>query len=261
MLLDQYRKKSKLFRTKVLLAPLGDDFRYCEYTEWDLQFKNYQQLFDYMNSQSKFKVKIQFGTLSDFFDALDKADETQRDKGQSMFPVLSGDFFTYADRDDHYWSGYFTSRPFYKRMDRIMESHLRAAEILYYFALRQAHKYKIDKFLSSSLYTTLTEARRNLGLFQHHDAITGTAKDWVVVDYGTRLFHSLMVLEKIIGTSAFFLILKDKLTYDSYSSDTFLEMDLKQKSQDSLPQKNIIRLSAEPRLIKRAQQEEQGKGF
>ncbi|XP_023068028.1 alpha-mannosidase 2 isoform X1 [Piliocolobus tephrosceles] len=249
MLLDQYRKKSKLFRTKVLLAPLGDDFRYCEYTEWDLQFKNYQQLFDYMNSQSKFKVKIQFGTLSDFFDALDKADETQRDKGQSMFPVLSGDFFTYADRDDHYWSGYFTSRPFYKRMDRIMESHLRAAEILYYFALRQAHKYKIDKFLSSSLYTALTEARRNLGLFQHHDAITGTAKDWVVVDYGTRLFHSLMVLEKIIGTSAFFLILKDKLTYDSYSSDTFLEMDLKQKSQDSLPQKNIIRLSAEPRYL------------
>ncbi|XP_045422411.1 alpha-mannosidase 2 isoform X3 [Lemur catta] len=246
MLLDQYRKKSKLFRSKVLLAPLGDDFRYCEYTEWDLQFKNYQRLFDYMNSQPQFNVMIQFGTLSDYFDALDKAAANQKEKSQSMFPILSGDFFTYADRDDHYWSGYFTSRPFYKRMDRIMESHLRAAEILYYVALRRAEKYKINKFLSSSHYKSLTEARRNLGLFQHHDAITGTAKDWVVVDYGIRLFHSLIVLEKIIGSSAFLLILKDKHLYDSYSSDTFLDMDSKQKSQDSLPQKNIISLSAEP---------------
>ncbi|KAF3813003.1 hypothetical protein GH733_019056 [Mirounga leonina] len=186
MLLDQYRKKSKLFHTTVVLAPLGDDFRYCERIEWDHQYKNYQLLFDYMNSHPEYNVKIQFGTLSDYFDALDKEDVTIRKNSQSMFPVLSGDFFTYADRDDHYWSGYFTSRPFYKRMDRILESHLRAAEILYYFTLKQAQKYKISKFLSSPHYMALTEARRNLGLFQHHDAITGTAKDWVVVDYGTR---------------------------------------------------------------------------
>ncbi|XP_055421855.1 alpha-mannosidase 2 [Bubalus kerabau] len=249
MLLDQYRKKSKLFRTTVVLAPLGDDFRYTERTEWDHQFKNYQLLFDYMNSHSQYNVKIQFGTLSDYFDALEKEASANSRNSQSIFPVLSGDFFTYADRDDHYWSGYFTSRPFYKRMDRILESHLRAAEILYYFALKQAKQYKISKFLSSSHYVMLTEARRNLGLFQHHDAITGTAKDWVVVDYGTRLFHSLMNLKKIIGHSALLLILKDKHSYDSYSSDTFLEMDLKQRTQSSLPQKNVISLSAEPRYL------------
>lgn len=249
MLLDQYRKKSKLYRTTVLLAPLGDDFRYVERTEWDHQFKNYQLLFDYMNSQPQYNVKIQFGTLSDYFDALDKEETTSKTNSQSMFPVVSGDFFTYADRDDHYWSGYFTSRPFYKRMDRILESHLRAAEILYYFALRQAQKYKISAFLSSSYYTSLIEARRNVGLFQHHDAITGTAKDWVVVDYGTRLFHSLMNLNKIIGHSVLLLILKDKSLYESYSFDTLLEMDLQQKSQSSLPYTKIIKLSAEPRYI------------
>lgn len=247
MLLDQYRKKSKLFRTKVLLAPLGDDFRFSEYTEWDLQYRNYEQLFNYMNSQPNLNVKIQFGTLSDYFDALEKAAEKS---AQSLFPVLSGDFFTYADRDDHYWSGYFTSRPFYKRMDRTMESRLRTAEILYHLALKQAQKYKINKFLSLPHYTTLTEARRNLGLFQHHDAITGTAKDWVVVDYGTRLFQSLNFLEKIIGDSAFLLILKDKKMYQSQPSDTFLEMDMKQISQDSLPKKTVIQLNAqEPRYL------------
>uniref|UniRef100_A0A671SC83 mannosyl-oligosaccharide 1,3-1,6-alpha-mannosidase n=1 Tax=Sinocyclocheilus anshuiensis TaxID=1608454 RepID=A0A671SC83_9TELE len=252
-LLDQYRKKSKLFRTNVLLAPLGDDFRYAEAVEWDQQFENYQKLFDYMNSHPELHVQAQFGTISDYFEALRKStgmDPVGMNVGQLALPVLSGDFFTYADRDDHYWSGYFTSRPFYKRLDRVLESHLRAAEVLYSLTLANIQKYgQPSDYPAVDNYKLLTEARRNLGLFQHHDAITGTGKDWVVVDYGTRLFHSILNVKRVIVSSAHWLVLKDKPAYYHDPSNPFLQMV---KAAESVAKKCFIKMLnffAVPRLL------------
>ncbi|KAF3815718.1 hypothetical protein GH733_016262 [Mirounga leonina] len=75
MLLDQCRKKSKLFHTTVVLAPLGDDFRYCERIEWDHQYKNYQLLFDYMDSHPEYNVKDKNSYNSYSFDNLLDMDE------------------------------------------------------------------------------------------------------------------------------------------------------------------------------------------
>ena len=68
----------------------------------------------------------------------------------------------------------------------MLESHHRAAEVLYYLAHSRAKSSRVTAFPSDRLFGLLVQARRNLGLFQHHDGITGTAKDHVVVDYGVR---------------------------------------------------------------------------
>uniref|UniRef100_A0A672PDM8 Alpha-mannosidase n=1 Tax=Sinocyclocheilus grahami TaxID=75366 RepID=A0A672PDM8_SINGR len=249
VLLDQYRKKSKLFRSKVLLVPLGDDFRFDKPLEWDQQYFNYQKLFDYMNSHPEMHVKAQFATLTDYFNAVYKANGVAPGTRPPDYPVLSGDFFAYADREDHYWSGYYTSRPFYKNLDRVLESHLRGAEILYSLAVAHARRAGLEGRYPVSDYSLLTDARRNIGLFQHHDAITGTAKEAVVIDYGNRLLGSLVGLKRVIINAAHFLVIKNKDIYRFYQTEPFLETDDRRATQDSLPQRTLIELESSPRYL------------
>ena len=117
--------------------------------------------------------------MEDYFTAL--SEEIREED----LPSLSGDFFTYNDRGDHYWSGYYTSRPFHKNLDRVLEHHLRGAEILYSLALARAGEALPDWM--ERLLPGLVEARRSIALFQHHDGITGTGRDHVVLDYAQKL--------------------------------------------------------------------------
>lgn len=68
-----------------------------------------------------------------------------------------------------------------------MKINFRASEIV--FSATQIrldfHHINDRQFLIDHL-NELTRARRSLGLFQHHDGITGTARAHVVQDYGKK---------------------------------------------------------------------------
>ena len=51
------------------------------------------------------------------------------------YHTLSGHFFPYSDRVDHYWTGFYSTRGFLKRLSRDLSRFLRSAEVLHTFAL------------------------------------------------------------------------------------------------------------------------------
>ena len=244
-LLDQYRKKSQLYKTNTVLAPLGDDFRYDSAKEWDLQYNNYAKLMDYINNSPDLNAEVKFGTLADYFNSVEADSKTLSKDSSTFFPTLSGDFFTYADRDDHYWSGYYTSRPFHKNLDRHLEHYLRSAEILYSMMWAEMEYVGSDfEQIAEPLIESLVVGRQNLALFQHHDGVTGTAKDHVVVDYADRMVTSIHKLQTVMSQSAHYLLTSSKAFYKPKIETHWFDLDDFRESWDSLPQQSLISIES-----------------
>ncbi|CAH0594124.1 unnamed protein product [Chrysodeixis includens] len=234
MLLDQWRKKAQLYRSNVLMFPLGDDFRYDRANEWDNQYQNYEILIDYINNNDAWNAEVQFGTLEDYFKAV------HAEVKLADFPVLSGDFFTYADRNQHYFSGYFTSRPFYKNMDRVLLAYVRAAEII---TGQAASSRSVTNIMSLQLRDRVEEARRTLALFQHHDGITGTSRDEVREDYAKKLLHAINYCQSAIQQAAYYL-LKQPAILDKMQEDIYFDVDDIWRTHDEIPTRITIALDA-----------------
>lgn len=199
----QYQKKAQLYSSRVLLVPHGDDFRYSSSSEWDKQLGNMEKLMTYMNNNADMNIKVEFGTISDYFKAVEedrKTKEPYQHLSLKQPPLLVGDFFPYNDRDDQYWTGYYTSRPLYKYMARFLQGRLRLAEVLYTLTAARL-LVKKERVMLSSLrdrHGDLQYARQTQAVFMHHDAITGTSKKNVVQDYAKSLQAAISKVDSLL---------------------------------------------------------------
>ena len=83
----------------------------------------------------------------------------------------------YPLRADCYWTGFFTSKPYLKGYIR------KASNIFYTLSKYHAYNRFLNNNINGGIIYNLNTLREVVGLTQHHDAITGTAKTFVNDDY------------------------------------------------------------------------------
>ncbi|XP_071080920.1 alpha-mannosidase 2-like [Haliotis cracherodii] len=244
---EQLQKKAHLYKSNVLLVPHGDDFRYSSPSEWNKQLTNLEKMFTFMNSKTDFHIKIEFGTLSDYFSALEK--DKPHFTHESPFPSLSGDFFPYTDRSDQYWSGYFTSRPLYKHITRVLQAKIRLLDIWYtlcYVRAVRRHKTAVVTFLRER-FSVLVSTRRANGHFQHHDAITGTSSSAVTKDYAQILLNAMEQADAMIGAVTTILMTDGPLEEGAITSH--IKPNEEWKHFDEPPMRNAFEVNEKRTVI------------
>ena len=129
---------------------------------------------------------------------------------------------------------YYTSRPYVKRMGRELESVLAAAEVLHQYTtiIAASNGNKVHSALGN-----LKDARFALSLFQHHDAITGTASDNVVHDYAEQMHAGLASAWTVLTNSA-------EVALSQGKGPLSLQPLAQRQGPMGLPAQNVIQLTS-----------------
>ncbi|CAI9569330.1 unnamed protein product [Staurois parvus] len=173
------------YQSNHIVMTMGSDFQYENAIPW---FKNMDKLMRLVNARQAngSNVNVLYSTPSCYLNALNRANLS--------WPMKMDDFFPYADGAHMFWTGYFTSRPGFKGYERLSNNFLQVCNQLE--ALTGAAAIHGPYGTSSSL-----ELRRAMGVAQHHDAVTGTAKQHVNDDYTLRLFKGWKACQVVVSNA------------------------------------------------------------
>ncbi|GLJ25232.1 hypothetical protein SUGI_0482830 [Cryptomeria japonica] len=166
--------QANITRTNHIMWTMGDDFDYEYADSW---FKQMDKFIHYVNKDGR--VNAFYSTPSIYTDAKHAANEA--------WPLKLDDYFPYADAENAYWTGYFTSRPALKGYVRYLSG--------YYLAARQL-EFLIGRKSGSPNTDLLGDA---LAIAQHHDAVSGTEKQHTANDYAKRLAMGASQAEEVVG--------------------------------------------------------------
>ncbi|KAF1500388.1 Lysosomal alpha-mannosidase, partial [Eudyptula minor novaehollandiae] len=163
--------QAESYRTNHIIMTMGSDFHYENANLW---FKNMDKLIAHVNARQAngSRVHVLYSTPSCYLWELHRANLS--------WSLKTDDFFPYADGPHQFWTGYFTSRPAFKRYERLSNNFLQICSQLEALAGPVAWEGPYGPGNSSVL-------REAVAVAQHHDAVTGTEKQHVADDYARQL--------------------------------------------------------------------------
>ena len=168
------RQESNGYRTNNVLLYFGDDFTF---KKENYNYENIEMIMDYVNKNMKGKMKMIYSTPSQYFKSvLDSDVEFQKHSNY--------DFYPYADNAHCYWTGYFTTRPNMKGLIKQLGLYLNITNrLLFEIYIGNKTIMNNNKDLINKVIENVYFARENLGILQHHDAVTGTSTENTHSDY------------------------------------------------------------------------------
>ncbi len=130
------------------------------------------------------------------------------------FETKQDDFFPYSDCDHCFWTGYFTSRPALKRLERVGSSFLQAArQIQTHFYLQPNKNHNQENLTGSDGSKEIDLLEKGVAIAQHHDGVSGTSKQHVAYDYAKKIQAGINEASKFV-MSVFQELLEESLGLD-----------------------------------------------
>ena len=194
------RKRAAQYKSSHLMWPAGCDFQYADA---EYQFTNWDYIVNYAQEHAEeLGATVQYSTLSDYFDAVRGA------VPDSEWPRYSEDFYCYNDEPYAYWSGYFTSRPHAKGVIRQADTLIRDAESMFVLGSvlgadpGQQPSCGFGQPQAADAYIPLRNLRNASAITMHHDAVTGTSKAFVMLNYIRLLDDASPPAASVLGQYA-----------------------------------------------------------
>ena len=110
------------------------------------------------------------------------------------WPTKYDDMFPYADNENSFWTGFFSSRANDKAYMRRASQTLHSSNKLFALA-------SIDQETSDEQINSILEAKETMldvvGVIQHHDGITGTGKQHTADDYTKRIYKGIEAVNAV----------------------------------------------------------------